>query len=312
MKKFELQTLVFNEDDKIRTFFSNDFNFILDKSKRYSICYGKTPNDTPTYDPLGPEEIDVIINDNFEFNKQLLQINKLLNIHQENDDSLISISTITNVNVVVKNLYMKNVDEVSHLIKYLNSFNFNVNLIVDYSFMVSFSEIFRLKVFNASNITFDVWDFNPDSLIETMENCLSKDLNVSFNFNINTKNYKNFINLLEFNRIPQTIFSNILFHRPITKKIKDEIVKKLDDSCNFTICDTKFVNNKKIKYNKLRPYQDGLFKCYINFNDGKVYSSADNQIGIDFYKIENINSYWNSEEFFKFRNNLIENKYEEN
>ena len=139
MKKFELQTLVFNEDDKIRTFFSNDFNFILDKSKRYSICYGKTPNDTPTYDPLGPEEIDVIINDNFEFNKQLLQINKLLNIHQENDDSLISISTITNVNVVVKNLYMKNVDEVSHLIKYLNSFNFNVNLIVDYSFMVSFS-----------------------------------------------------------------------------------------------------------------------------------------------------------------------------
>lgn len=312
MKKFELQTLVFNEDDKIRTFFSNDFNFILDKSKRYSICYGKTPNDTPTYDPLGPEEIDIIINDNFEFNKQLLQINKLLNIHQENDDSLISISTITNVNVVVKNLYMKNVDEVSHLIKYLNSFNFNVNLIVDYSFMVSFSEIFRLKVFNASNITFNVWDFNPDSLIETMENCLSKDLNVSFNFNINSKNYKNFINLLEFNRIPQTIFSNILFYRPITKKIKDEIVKELNNSCNFTICDTKFVNNKKIKYDKIRPYQDGLFKCYINFNDGKVYSSADDQIGIDFYKIENINSYWNSEEFFEFRNNLIENKYEEN
>ena len=59
MKDFELKTLIFNDGEKFRSFQSEDFNFILDKNSGISICYGESQTQTPTYDPLSPEIIDI-------------------------------------------------------------------------------------------------------------------------------------------------------------------------------------------------------------------------------------------------------------
>lgn len=309
-KFFELQTLIFNETKEARTFFSNDFNFILDKVQKFSICYGSDGTQTPMYDPLSPQEIDLYVDENFNLAERIIMLNRLLNVNEENNNDLISISTISNINVIINDIFINNVNEIINLIDYLKSFGFFVHLKVPYSQVKSSADIFRLKIFKNENILFDVNEFNAKELIETLNLILSKNINVSYNFYISNKNYKEFCELLSLN-FPANTFSNIIFEKPMLKKNKEEIIDKIGDRSIFTICNTRTMNNTKLKYRLIKPYQDGLFKCYISLIDNNVKFDL-NEDGINFSEIENINSYWNSDLFRDFRYSIVTQKYEEN
>lgn len=310
MKDFELNTLIFNDSDKFRTFQSEDFNFILDKKTGLSICYGETPEQTPTYDPLSPEIIDIYIDKNFNFDKELKNINVIFNTNKEDKNDLITISTISTVNLIIENIYNENILEITKFYEYLNKLNIFTSLVIGYNEEVELRDVTRLKLFNIPNVIIKVINnFNKEFLLNNTNLILSKNINISYDFYISKNNYESFISLIN-DGFPGNTFSNIIFKDKTSKIIKNKVIEAINDKGNFTICNTKNDNNEKIKYHSILPYQDGLFKCYISFKDRKIYYSSDFENGISFRKIKNMNSYWHSDEFENWRNSLINDKYE--
>lgn len=309
MKEFELKTLIFNDGDKFRSFQSEDFNFILDKKTGLSICYGETPEQTPTYDPLSPEIIDIYIDKNFKFDKELKNINVIFNINTEKNNELITISTISTVNLIIDSIYDENISDIIKFHEYLNNFNIFTSLVVQYNEDFELRDVTRLKLFNIPNVIFKVNDFKSNKLLDQTNLFLSKNINVSFDFYISKNNYEEFISLIN-SGFPGNTFSNIIFKDKTSKNIKNKIIEVIDKKGNFTICNTKNDNNEKIKYDSISLYQDGLFKCYLSFKDRKIYYSSDFINGFPFKKIKTLNSYWHSKEFEDWRNSLIDDKYE--
>ena len=312
MKDFELKTLIFNDGEKFRSFQSEDFNFILDKNSGMSICYGESPSQTPTYDPLSPEIIDIKIDKKFVFDDEIKNINKLFNIDKDekHDGELIIISTISTINFIIDDIYMENAGEIVKFYEYIKKFNIFVNLVVFYENIKELRDVLRLKFFNIQNIVIVVNDFKSSDLLNQINLLLSKNLNVSYDFYISKNNYKEFISLIELG-FPGNTFSNIYFKDNTTKTIRSKIVLTINDKGNFTICDTKKIRNEILNYSLITLYQDSLFKCYIDFNTKKVSYSPNFEEFISFRKIKRIDSYWHSDEFKKYRYSLIKDKYED-
>lgn len=306
MNEFKLETLVFNDNDKVRTFFSSDFNFILDKEKKFSIAYGTNPENTPSYDPLSPEEVDIYVDSTFNFNKEFDNLCKLFNL---NSDKNISISTISVANVIINDIYEEPFKDIDILIKYLLGFGIAVNVKINYNQINGIGDVFRLKVLDIENLILNVEEFKSQECLDKLNNILSKNINVSCIFNLSNKNYENFCELISLN-FPINTFSQIIFKRQISKKAKKTIIDMIKGRGTFIICDTKQIKND-LDYKPIKKYQDGLFKCYINFINQKVFYSSEMTKGIEFSKIENINSYWNSDLFKKYRYSLISDKYDE-
>ena len=266
MKDFELKTLVFNDGDKFRSFRSSDFNFILDKNTKLSFCYGSVLEETPTYDPLSPEIINIFIDKNFKFDNEVENINKLFNINVEKDKKLITISTISTVNFVIDDMYEVDVNEVKKLYDYLTKFNIFINLVTKYTEEIELRDILKLKLFNIQNVIFEVKKFNSEFLFNQTNLILSKNIDISYNFYISKNNFEEFIKLIDAG-FPGNTFSNIYFKEKIGKAIKNKVIKVIKDKGNFTICDTKNEKNNNLNYDSIQLYQDGLFKCYISFSE---------------------------------------------
>lgn len=305
MKEFELKTLVYNDGDKFRSFQSSDFTFILDKKSKISICYGSTMEETPTYDPLSPEIIDLYIDKDFKFENEVQNINKLFNINVEKDKELITISTISTVNFIINDIYDEIISEVTKLYKYLNKFSIFINLVIPYNDKIELRDVLRLKLFDIQNVNINVKKFNAKVLLDQTNLILSKNIDVSYNFYITKENYEEFISLIE-NKFPGNTFSNIYFKEKLSKVIKNKIVKAIKDKGNFTIYDTK----DDLNYDLVLPYQDGLFRCYISFKNKMISYSPDFKESISFNDVDRINSYWLSDIFNNYRMSLIKDKYE--
>lgn len=307
MNEFNLETLVFNDNDKVRTFFSSDFNFILDKEKKFSIAYGTNPENTPAYDPLSPEEVDIYVDSTFNFNKEFDNLCKLFNI---DSDKKISISTVSIANIIINDIYEEPFKDIDILINYLLEFGIAVNVKINYNQINGIGDVFRLKVMGIENLILNIEDFKSQECLDKLNNILSKNINVSCIFNLTNKNYDEFCKLINLN-FPINTFSQIIFKRQISKKAKKTIVDTIKARGTFIICDTKQIKNDSLDYKPIKKYQDGLFKCYINFTLQKVFYSNETNKGIEFSKIENINSYWNSDLFKNYRFSLVSDKYDE-
>ena len=54
-----MNELKYLDNQYIRSFSSNTYNFILDKETNVSVYWGCDQNDDPLYDPIGPQEITI-------------------------------------------------------------------------------------------------------------------------------------------------------------------------------------------------------------------------------------------------------------
>lgn len=305
MKNFELKTLIYKETENLRTFFSSDFNFIFDKNNRYSVVYGSTYDETPSYDPLSPEEVTIILDKSFIFKNNIDKINQLFNIKDENG-KLITISTISTVNIKLDDIYDNNDTEICELIKYLDYFKFYINLILDYKDDLDLRDVLRLKILNVDHIIFETNDFDVNKLVENLQLFLSKNISVSYNFYTSNLTLEKFKKLIEAN-FPINTFSNVYINKKMSRKNKVELCNFIKEFGNFSIFD---LTDVKIKTNNIFKNQDGLFKCIIDFTKRQVFLNMEFE-GLQFDNLNSINSYWNSKQFINFRNLKIKNKYEE-
>jgi len=306
MEKFDLSTLIYTDDENVRKFSTKEFNFALDKKSRMSFCYGRYVNETPTYDPLSPEIIDVFLDKDFNFEKNKIILNKIFNIqYSEKENKFLMISTISSVNLIIKNIYDENINEIIKLYEYLNNFNMFINLIINYDNVKELRDVIRAKLFKIQNIIIEVTSFKSNELMDQLNLLLSKQLIVSYNFYLSKDNYEEFKKLIE-NDFPKFSFSNIFFKLKTSNIVKKKVIELLkEQSGNFTIFD----NTNKFNESFISKSPDGLFKCYVNFLKKCVSYSSDFENSIKFMKIKDINSYWQSDLFNRYRESLVSCKY---
>ena len=291
---FKINTLVFKEDENLKTFISEEFNFIFDKTTQAVMSWGKERINTPTYDPISPEIMNLLINDDFEFINYKDFFEKIVN-KQEKDGKLSLISTTTNFNFYVNDLNVKSFNDLKYFVKYLDFYHSYITLCFKYNDDLSLKEIIRIKTIGIKNIILSVNDFDIDKLTQFIKLCSSKEIFISCKFIITKDNYDKFINLL--NKIPKDTFSTYKFEKP---KVTKKQIKDLNQKIN------------ELETNVFVEKNDGaLFSCCIDFEKKLFFPTFnDEKHGIAFDKIDNINDFWNSEKFVEVRNSLIDSKYE--
>lgn len=293
-KEFNINALVFKEDDELKTFISEEFNFIYDK-KTYAVMeWGRHQIETPTYNPIGPEIMNILIHDQFEFINIKDFFEKIVN-KQEKNNHLMLASPITNFNLYVNNLTGKYYNNFNYFIKYLNYYKVYVTLCFNYFDNLSLKDIIRICSINVKNILLNVNEFEIEKLLEFIKLCSSKEIFVSCKFNLNKNNFNKFLDLIE--KFPKDTFSTYQFEKPrITKKQIKDLEEKI----------------KELKTNIFVKKNDGsLFSCVVDFENELVYPTFnDIENGIKFENINSINDFWNSEKFVNVRNSLITDKYE--
>lgn len=291
---FNISALVFKENENLKTFISEEFNFVFDKQTQAVMVWGKEKTDTPTYDPIGPEIMNLLIDNDFEFINYKDFFEKIVN-KQEKDGKLSLISTTTNFNFYINDLNAKCFNDLKYFIKYLDFYHSYITLCFEYKNEMSLKEIIRIKTIGIKNIILLVNDFEVDKLNQFIKLCSSKEIFVSCKFIITKNNYDNFINLLD--KFPKDTFSTYKFEKPKVTKIQ---IKEINEKI------------KELQTNVFIEKNDGaLFSCCVDFEKKLIYPIFDDEKhGIKFDKINNINDFWNSIEFNEVRNSLIDSKYE--
>ena len=288
-KEFNINALVFKEDEKIKSFISEEFNFIYDKETQAVLSWGKDKIDTPAYDPICPEVLNLIINDDFEFINYKDFFEKIVN-KQEKNGKLSLISTVTNINFYINDFNINSFNNLKYFIKYLEFYKLYITLCFNYMNFFNLKEVIKIKSIGIKNIILLVNDFEINDLIQFIKLCSSKEIFVSCKFNLN-KNLK----LIE--TFPKDTFSTYKFKKPqITKKQIKDLEEKI----------------KELKSGIFFENEDGsLFSCCVDFENKLIYPTFnDIENGIKFENINSINDFWNSEKFVNVRNSLIIDKYE--
>jgi hypothetical protein len=298
-----VESLIFTEDDNFRKFTSSAFNFILNKDDGSAFSWGKTENETPLYNPISPEEIEIVLNDTFTFNKNKIAKFLNLNIGENNFDKNTSISCINSINIIVNNA---NENEVKKLFTYLNDLNIIAFLNVNYINNFSLRDVFKIKLFGTNNIILNIENqmSNFDNSIKML---IENDFFVKCKFNVNDDNLENVINILKNENYSKTMYTLINFQKTLKKKNLSNLINYLKTKKDFLIFIEKNNYNKYIKYeacsNEYRPCLDS---CVIDFSNGKIYPSFENiDIFVNINDINSISDYWNSKEFSKFRKPIV-------
>lgn len=303
LKDNTIESLIFTEDENFRKFTSSAFNFILNKDDGSAFSWGKTKDDNPLYNSISPEEIEIILNDKFTFNKNKIAKFLNLNIDESRFDKNTSISCINSIIITVCNT---NENEVKKLINYLNHLRITTFLNVNYTNNFSLRDIFKIKLFGTNNVILNIENYTLN-FENSVKMLIENEFFVKCKFFINDKNIENIIDILNNKKYPKEMYTLINFQ----KSLKKNNLKKLIDSLKLKDDSLIFIErnnfNKYTRYevysNEYRPCLDS---CVIDFLNEKIYPSLENiDIFVNINDVTNISNYWNSKEFSKFRKPIV-------
>jgi hypothetical protein len=297
----EADCLIYNEDDTIRKFSSSSFNFIFDKEIGSSFSWGKTKDESPLYNPISPEEIEIILNDDYIFNEN--EITKFLNLNIENYITSTTISCITSINITTNKA---NEIEVKKLINYLNNFKIIVFLNLKYTNKFSLRDIFKIKLFGVNNI-FLTFENDLSNFEDSINKLIENDFFVKCRFNINDNNIEKIVNILNNEKYSKEMYTLINFQKSLKKKNFANLINVLKTKNEYLMFIERNNSNKYIKYDVCsNEYRPGLDSCVIDFITKTIYPSIENiENFVNINDINNISNYWNSKEFEKFRKPIV-------
>ena len=155
MEIIDTKNIQYNDTPQLRLFASQNFNWCLDKEAGITATWGKTPKQTPQYDPISPQEIVWKIQ-NFKLKKFIEYFNFLANIRLrkdntilpvenindclENSNNYICMSTLSNIIFILDSIPR----EFNKFINYIRSFNITINIQIEISSNINLNKIYQL------------------------------------------------------------------------------------------------------------------------------------------------------------------------
>lgn len=301
-----IKNLIYNEDVDSKIFKSENFNFIFDKSTFSSFSWGETEEITPLYNPISPEEINLILPDEYVFDKKIFfkLFNLNIDFNEIKKSNYTSVSCITSVNVFCDNF--SNNENVKQLFNYLNELCFVPFLNIDFNKNISLRDIFKLKYLNVKNVILNVKTPSID-VISIIKLFLENDIFVKVKFIVSNEVFEKVFSIISNNEYPKQLLTLINFNKSFNKDNLKKLTKYLKENNLVSIVIDRNNFNKTKNYEmKSLNYRPGIDSCVIDLKNNKIYPSLEN-----FEKIVNINDvnsiydYWNSNVFKNFRKSIV-------
>lgn len=296
----QISNLVYKEDDEVRCFISENFNFVYSKIDNTSCSWGKTKDETPEYNPISPETITIKVDSNFLFNRDLIL--KLISLDYKKGEF---ISCITSVIIEGKQNDVFNNDEIKKLINYVDTFKIVCFLKIDFENEFTLKDVFKIKYLGCKNVILNISNINERSIKNTINVLCENSILVNCNFNINSKNADNLINLF-LDNYQLDVLSTINFVKPIIKKdLLNKLTNVVKEKQLVNIIVNKEVKSRKKYEIKNKINESSLFSCVVDFIHNKIYCENFNENFVNIVDVKTLCDYWNSDSFNEVRRQLI-------
>lgn len=292
--------LIYKETNKIRSFLSENFTYILDKESHTSILWGKTKDDDLDFNPIGPETITIVVDSSYKFDSN--QIERLTSIKTPNEDDKTSyISTVSHAILDFKDDVFSN--DAAALIDFFKERSVFVSILNP---IVSLKNSIKLKAMNIDEVilSYDLNKMTNDALT-----LLDNGIKVTVRIDLTSDNIESLYDFLnEYGKLANIELSS---EEPSMIGQAIDIIKKLN------IVNAVIRNTNEEMYGKTYDvltldFDASLFSCIFDFrksNEVVRVSLLDDKNLVKINKIKTIYDYWMSAKFKKFRSKLLKKKY---
>lgn len=309
----------------IRAINSPDFNFALDKETGVSICWGRTENEEPIYDPISPQELIFEINDktsiydiinNFNIitdvrykkNEQLIAIPEIKIENYDNfckDPTVITASTINSIIFNIKN--SKNISDTLNKILMIQQYlkKFNVIIFIQINSSITNDNINQLK-FITSNIIVNI---NQSDNYKDLKN---NNFNTHIKTYINQHNFYDILNKLKgLNK--ETLGIIYIMEKINVTKLRElqGRIKNLNLNLNLHCCNLYKYKQEKQNFEFNLPILNCDATTYsLYIKDNKIYSCEFNDKPFaKFTKTSTKDKLWYNKNLCQFREKIIKDTY---
>lgn len=307
--------------------YGDTFNFAFDKESSISACWGKDINETPAYDPIGPQELIFKIGNTFNLNEFLADFNFLANIKVKVDktefknienvtealtqENLTCLSTLASVVLIFENnLNVLNLDDILTFIKYIHKFKLSVIVQINTSSELTYSDIIKLKLLGSSIQLKTDNDFNADIFIKNINALKEHNIIISSKIFVNKKTYDEVFKLVDF--LDENTSMKIFCNEPFISTSKylalqeKFLAAKLINIRLATCGYTKF-NAKQLNI-KMEPADCDAMCFSIYIEDRKVYPCEYNKMCcMNLADCTSLHSFWYDKNFVKVRASIVDN-----
>lgn len=332
MAKTKKSNLIFTDDEHARMLMSDNFNFALDKDSGVSACWGKTINDSPEYDPVGPQELIFKIDEKFNLETYLTQFIFLANIKVKKDktefesinnvlqslsqENLTVLSTVASVVLIFDNTLMTlKLNDILQFKNFITKFKIPVIIQLNINDVISDELLTKLKLLGTS------------IQLKTDDNFINFPANINFlhenNFIISSK----FIVTKENYKVAKDFCQNYLcaivnkdeaikvyFLKPFVtvtqyKEIQNAFLENKFENCRIATCNNKHFNSKAPNMLMLPMDCDASrFSIYIENNTIYPCEFCKN-VYFNLDTCKSITDFWQTKDMQKFRKKIINNNY---
>lgn len=323
MKEIQTTNLLYTDDENQRLLMSEEFNFALDKNTGVSVCWGKTIEDTPVYDPVSPQELVFKINNEFSLKTYLKQFNFLGNIkikksktefkNIENEiealtlDNLTCLSTLANVVLIFDSLKNFDINELLKFTRYIRKFKVQLVIQINADHELTYEEAVQLKLLGTSVQLKTSEKFSAENFINNLNILESNNILVSSKISVTKKNYDQVLNVIPL--LPKDVSIKLYFVEPFITTIKYKTIQqKFIDENLLNVKITTYLSehfNKRKNNILLTPIDcDGAcFSVYIE--DGLIYPDEYLKvIGIPIDECKCIHDFWYHHNFKNIREKI--------
>lgn len=290
----DIGNLLYKEDEHMRTFLNETFNFAYDKDTFTSMSWGKTKDEDINFNPLGPEMIVFNIGQDYVFNESF---KNLISLNTGDDSSFASV--LTNVRLMSKNFDFLYSNEVKKLVEWLEKRSIFVEYCVSSSYVKKFKNIIKMKSFGIKNarIIANSIDFLNETIKRLVENNINSTLEIHLKDDIG---FEDFIKSFS-----QAINADIIFTDSLKKESIEKICSLLKNTLSIRIKnDTLKKVGTKYENASMSEYSMTMFDCVFDFeNDSIPLGREKNPIRLS--ECNSIDDYWYSTSFKKTREKIL-------
>jgi len=281
--------LLYKEDSKVKAFLSDSFNFVYDKETCTSMKWGKTKDENPAFNPIGPEKVFLYVGEDYAFDE-----NQLKNLFSLNTDSVCTVCSyviLDTDDVITENIKL--------LYKWFLLNDVFVGLKLTCSKFNDLRSAMKLKLDELMNIILSVNE--NDNVDDIASIYLANGFKIIISIDA-AKLSEEFIcsflkKISKYDEIRCEVFNST-----------DKIVNSINELFKKTPMNVIVVSadplDVQIKYLTSK-YDVGTFACSLDLKNNIAFLNDVEKCSYKIKKDTKMQDYWMSRAFVKYRKNII-------
>ena len=289
--------LLYEEDLKMRVLLSEDFSFVYDKETFTSLSWGKTKEEDPKFNPIGPEMVQMNIGSDFVFDSGIIK--RLISLDTGDEASFASV--LTNARLSAKSFEFLYSDEVRRLVDWLESKAVFTEFCVPEQYAGKFKNVVKMKSLGVKNARLS--SSSPAKVNENVNKMIENGMNVTLSLSLKEDTVDVLAKFITDCSFPVNV-DLVLDEEMSESSLKrvEELVK--GNALIYIKNDT--ISKAGVKHGDalVREYSFSLLDCVFDFENDKIPVGRERN-PVKLSECKSIMDYWQSPSFKKIRSKAL-------